>query len=217
MTVTRRRLGRDAPRPRRPRLRRPARRGGARPGRDQPGERARGRRGRARAPQRVRRPGARRPVVRAVARDGQPGHGDGRDRDPGRGARDPLALDAAAVPARRGGRRRDAADPLPLARPAPREDAAQHPDARAARLDHPLGDGARRLRRHRDADHGQADARGRARLPRPDAAAAGPLLRAAAEPADLQAAARRSPASSATTRSRAASGTRICAPTGSRS
>ena len=49
---------------------------------------------------------------------------------------------------------------------------------------------ARRLRRHRDADHGQADARGRARLPRADAPAAGPLLRAAAEPADLQAAAR---------------------------
>ena len=49
---------------------------------------------------------------------------------------------------------------------------------------------ARRLRRHRDADHGQADARGRPRLPRADAPAAGPLLRAAAEPADLQAAAR---------------------------
>ena len=182
-----------------------------------PDELARGGRGRARAAQRVRDPGARRPVVRRVARDGEPGDGDRRDRDPGRGARDPLALDAAAVPARRGGRRRDAAHPLPLARPAPREDAAQHPDAREARLDHPLRDGARRLRRHRDADHGQADARGRPRLPRADAPAAGPVLRAAAEPADLQAAARHLRASSATTRSPAASGTRISAPTGSRS
>ena len=37
-----------------------------------------------------------------------------------------VALDAAPVPARRGGRRRDAAAPLPLARPPPAEDAAQH-------------------------------------------------------------------------------------------
>ena len=58
------------------------------------------------------------------------------------------------------------------------------------RLDHPLRDGGRGLPRHRDADHGQADARGRARLPRADAPAARPFLRAAAEPADLQAAAR---------------------------
>ena len=88
-----------------------------------------GRRGRARAAQRVRDPG---PGAGGASRsrDGQPCHGDGRDRDPGRGARDPLALDAAPVPARRGGRRRDAPDPLPLARPAPREDAAQHPHAR---------------------------------------------------------------------------------------
>ena len=46
--------------------------------------------------------------------------------------RDPLALDAAAVPARRGERRRDAAPPLPLARHAPRADAAQ-PSPRAHR------------------------------------------------------------------------------------
>ncbi len=122
--------------------------------------------------------------------DRQPGDGDGRDRGTGAGAGDRLALDAAPVPARRGGGRRDAADPLPLARPAPREDAAQHPHARQARLDHPLRDGRRGLRRHRDADHGQADARGRTRLPRPDAAPTGAVLRAAAEPADLQAAAR---------------------------
>ena len=100
-------------------------------------------------------------------------------------------LDAAAVPARRGGRRRDAAHPLPLARPAPRAAAAEHPHPRQGSSrssgSEMEADG---LRRHRDADHGQADARGRARLPRPDAPAAGALLRAAAEPADLQAAAR---------------------------
>ena len=104
--------------------------------------------------------------------------------------RDRLALRAAAVPARRGERRRDAADPLPLARPAAAEDAAQHPHARAGGLDHPLGDGGCRLRRHRDADPRQADSGGRSRLRRPDAASARQLLRAAAVAADLQAAAR---------------------------
>ena len=43
------------------------------------------------------------------------------------------ALDAAALPARRGGRRRDVAHPLPLARPAARADAAEHPHARTRR------------------------------------------------------------------------------------
>src|SRR5919198_135807 len=57
------------------------------------------------------------------------------------------------------------------------------------RFDHPPGAGARRLRRHRDADHGEADPGRRPRLPRPDAAPAGPVLRAAAVAADLQAAA----------------------------
>ena len=62
--------------------------------------------------------------------------------------------------------------------------------ARAARPDHPRGDGARGLRRHRDADALEADARGRARLRRPVAAAAGQVLRAAAVAADREAAAR---------------------------
>ena len=57
---------------------------------------------------------------RARARDRQRGDADRRGRAPGRRARDRLALDAAPVPARRGGRRRDAAPALPLARPAPR-------------------------------------------------------------------------------------------------
>src|SRR6476469_8169249 len=41
---------------------------------------------------------------------------DGRRRDPGRHAADPVAVDPVAVPARRGERRRDTAAPLPLAR-----------------------------------------------------------------------------------------------------
>ena len=86
-----------------------------------------------------------------------------------------------------------------------------------ARLDHPLRDGGGGLHRHRDADHGQADARGRARLPRPDAPPARPVLRAARRARRSTSSCSSSPASSATTRSPAASGTRICAPTGSRS
>ena len=107
-----------------------------------------------------------------------PRHRDRGDRGAGRRARGDQPVDAAAVPARRGGRRRDAAHPLPVARPAPRAAAAEHSDARQGALDHPSGDGGRRVRRHRDADHGQADARGRPRLPDPDAAAARALLRA---------------------------------------
>ena len=63
---------------------------------------------------------------------------------------------------------------------------------------------------------GKPHTRRRPRLPGPDATAARPILRAAAEPADLQAAAASSPGSSATTRSPAAFATRICAPTGCR-
>ena len=80
----------------------------------------------------------------------------------------------------------------------------------------PAGHGGGRLRRHPDADPLEADARGRARLPRPVAPAAGPLLCAAAVAADRQAAARDQRASSATTRSRSASATRISVPTACR-
>ena len=83
----------------------------------------------------------------------------GRGRAARRRADDRLALDAAAVPARRGERRRDAAPPLPLARPAPRKAAAQPPAARADGGDHPPAHGGGRLPRHPDADPVQADAR----------------------------------------------------------
>jgi hypothetical protein len=72
------------------------------------------------------------------------------------------------------------------------------------------------LPRHPDADPVQADARRRARLRRPEPAPEGPLLRAAAEPADPEAADDGRRASTATTRSRSASVTRISGPTASR-
>ena len=97
-------------------------------------------------------------------------------------------LRAAAVPARRGGARGDAPQ-VPLHRPAPRRDAAApapapRGDARDAQLPR-----RPRLRRHRDADAHQGDARGRARLPRAEPHAGRQVLRAAAVAADLQAAA----------------------------
>ena len=72
-----------------------------------------------------------------------------------------------------------------------------------------------RLPRDRDADPDALDARGRARLPRARADAAGRVLRAAAVAAAVQAAADDRRATSATTRSPAASATRTCAPTAS--
>ena len=138
-----RRLGRHAARPRRARLHRPARPRRDLPARDQPRARARGARRRARDPQRVR-PPRRGRGRRPRARGGQPGAADRRGRAPGRHARDRLALPAAPVPARRGERRRDAAPPLPLARPAPPAPPAQHPAARADGRRDPPDDGERR-------------------------------------------------------------------------
>ena len=99
-----------------------------------------------------------------------------------------LALDAAAVPARRGERRRDAAPALPLARPPARQAAAQHPPPRADGRDHPPPDGGGRLPRHPDADPLQVDPRGRPRLRRAEPPPQGIVLRAAAEPAAPEAA-----------------------------
>ena len=129
-------------------------------------------------------------VVERAPENVNPDLPDRHRRAPGRPARDPLALDAAAVPARRGGRRRDAAAPLPVARPQAAADAAQPPAPSGPGLDDPPGDGGGRLPRHPDADPLQADARGRARLRRAEPPAAGPLLRAAAVAADPQTAPR---------------------------
>ena len=132
-----RRLGRAPARPRRSRLRRPARPHGHPPARDQPGARARGgRRSRTRSAtsSSSRREGE---VVARAPETVNPNMPTGEVELAGRRARDRLALDAAAVPARRGERRRDAAPALPLARPAPRQAAAQHPSPRADGRDHP--------------------------------------------------------------------------------
>ena len=96
----------------------------------------------------------------------------------------------AAVPARRGRRaRRDAAPAPPHARPAPRpmRDALVLRHAVVRTMREALSD--ERLPRDRDADPDALDARGRARLPRAVAPAAGRVLRAAAVAAALQAAA----------------------------
>ena len=180
-------LGGAPPRPRRARLRRSPRPHRDHAARDQSRARCRGGRARAPDPERVR-PPRRGHARRARRRDRQREHADRRGRAPGRVARDRQPLDGAAVPARRGERRRDAPAPLPLARPAARQAPAQHRAARADGRDHPARDGGRRLPRHPDADPVQADARGRARLHRSGAAPEGPLLRAAAEPAAAQAA-----------------------------
>ena len=176
-------------RPRRPRLHRPPRPGGPMPARDQPRARARGGRDRARRAQRVR--PARRGRGRGPrARAREPEPPDGRGRAARRDARDRVHGAAAPVPAGRGGRGRDAAPSLPLAGSAAGEAPAQHRLCGADGVDHPPRDGGGGIPRHPDADPLQADARGRARLHRPEPLAARPLLRAAAVAADPQAAAR---------------------------
>ena len=136
-------LGRAAPRPRRSRLRRPARPQRRSPARDQPerapeaAELAHGIRNEfvlqaegeivARAPETV---NASMPTGEVELQV------------------DTLeivsTLPAAPVPARRGGRRRDAPPALPLARSAPRQAAAQHPPARTDGRDHPPAHGGGR-------------------------------------------------------------------------
>ena len=178
------------PRPRRPRLRRPARRERHPPARRQPGAGAgRGGRG-ARDPERVRAPGRGR---------GRPPRA--REREPG--ARRPARSRCRST----GSRSLSRSTPLPFQLDEEDVDEtlrlryrwldlrraqapAQHPPAREDGRDDPARDGGRRLRRHPDADPLEADARGRARLPRARAAAARPLLRAAAVAADREAAAR---------------------------
>ncbi len=184
-----RRLGASPPRPRRRDLRRPARPRGPAAGRLRPG-----RRGTSsprpsgcaasscvqRAPARCAR-GPPAPPTRNLA--------SGKVELLARAHRGAEPLRAAAVPARRARERGGAAasyryidlrreEMQRAAAPAPRDDAR---DARLPRRP--------RLRRHRDADADQGDARGRARLPGAEPHAPGQVLRAAAVAADLQAAA----------------------------
>ncbi len=212
-----RRLGPPPPRPRRPGLHRPARPHRASSSSSStPTSRAR----RSSSPTgcaprtcltRVRAGRAPRP------RDGQPGAADGRVRGPGARRDAARRRGDAAVRDRgllgRGGRGGAPAPPLP--RPAPRADGAgDRPPPRGHRGD-PRVPRRRGLPRHRDPDAVALDPRGGARLPRPVAARAGLVLRAAAVAAAVQAAADGRPGSSATSRSRAAFATRISAPTAS--
>ena len=102
--------------------------------------------------------------------------------------RDPLALDPATVPARRGERRRDAAAALPLARHAARAHAEGAPALTHGDLRDPPGDGRARLHRRLDAEHDARHARGSAGLPRARPPAAREVLRARPVAAALQAA-----------------------------
>ncbi len=99
-----------------------------------------------------------------------------------------LAGRAAALQPRRQERRRGAAHPPPLARPAPRRDAAPADDARDGHADHAPPPRGPRLPRPRDARPHEVDPGGRARLPRAGPPPARRVLRAAAVAAALQAA-----------------------------
>ena len=184
-----RRLGGHATRPRWAGLRRSPRQDRDLPDRRQSGAGSGCHGSSPRDPKRVRvaRRGRGRP---ARARGGEPEPSNGRGRGPGGSARDPLPLSASSVSARRGGCRRDAPPALSLARPAAAAAAAEHRAALEDGLDDPAGNGRRRLPRDRDADSRQADAGRGPGLPRPEPAAPGALLRAAAVAADLQAAPR---------------------------
>ena len=181
------RLGGAPTRPRRARLRRSPRPHRHHPARDQPRACARSGGAREGDPQRVRPPGRGR-GRRPCSRRRQPEPADRRGGSPGDDAPHRLALDAAAVPARRGERRRDAPPPLSLARPPARQAAAQHPAPRADGRDHPPPDGGGGLPRHPDADPLQVHPRGRPRLRRAEPPPQGIVLRAAAEPAAPEAA-----------------------------
>ena len=183
-----RRLGRAPPRPRRARLRRPPRPHGHHAARDQPRAARRGGRARARDPQRVRpprrgdarRPHARRPSTRTCRRA----------RSSCRSTTLEIVCRSTPLPFQLDEENVDETLRLRYRWLDLRREKLQRniAPARADGRDHPPRDGGRRLPRHPDADPLQADARGRARLRRPEPPAAGPLLRAAAEPADPQAA-----------------------------
>ncbi len=134
-------------------------------------------------------------LARGRRRGALAGHRQPQDGDGCRGGERPDAADpqrghAAAVPDRRGDRRRRAGPPAPPhPRPAPASAAARAARAPRARAIDPLHAEPLRVPRDRDADAGARDARGRARLPRAEPAAARRILCAPAVAADHEAAA----------------------------
>ena len=151
------------------------------------------------------------------ARGRQPEPADRRGGAPGRPARDPLALPAAAVPARRGRRGRDPPLSLSLARPAPRQAPAEPPDAGAR----PSESSAGTWRRPASSTSRRRSWASRRRRGRATSSFRAGSSGAASSPSHSHprstSSCSLSPASSATTRSRGASGTKTFAPTGSRS
>ena len=116
---------------------------------------------------------------------------------------------------RRHRRRRDRAAQAPLPRSAPPRAAAELPGALEDLPDHAPDPGRGRLRRDRDAVHGEVHAGRRAQLPGSFAPQPGTVLRARRVTADLQAAVHGRGHAIATSRSCAASATRTCASTAS--
>ena len=157
---------------------------------DRPDGAAGGPRGREPRPERVRHHG-RGHRRDAPPRNGEPEAAHRRDRAPGERGHDPQRVEDAAVLHQRPGRagRRGAAPQVPLSRHPPRADGQPADPPEPPRPGDPRGPPRQRLRRDRDAEPHQVDARRRARLHRPVAAPARERLRAAAEPAAAQAAA----------------------------
>ena len=126
----------------------------------------------------------------ARARERQPEPRHRRHRDPRALAAAPGRQRDAALRRRRGrAGRRDAAPAAPHARPAPRAHARGDGAAPRRRGHHARRPQRARLPGDRDADPHALDARGRARLPRPQPPAAGLVVRAAAVAPAVQAAA----------------------------
>ncbi len=122
--------------------------------------------------------------------DGEPGAGHRRDRGGRRRARGAEPRRDAAVRDRRSDRGRRAAPPaVPLPRPAPSRDDADHAAACRREPDHARAHGRARLPRGGDADPHALDAGRGARLPRALADVPGHVLRAAAVAAAAEAAA----------------------------
>ena len=184
------RLGGHAPRPRRARLHRPPRPGRALPARDQPRAHARGARGRARDPQRVRPPrrgrGRRARARRPSTRTCRPARSSSRST---RSRSSRAARRSRSSSTRRTSTRRCACATAGSTCAATGSSATSRLRAQMVGVIRRVME-ERRVPRHPDADPVQADAGGRARLPRPEPPPAGPLLRAAAVAADPQAAAR---------------------------